>query len=60
MHLAFSSLHLITPDAFNRGVARLEKDLHEQGYVAANSRYTLLWGAKPQSGLKKSSGSGHR
>lgn len=44
---AFSSLHLISEEAFERGLARLERDLREQGAVAANARYTLLWGTRP-------------
>ncbi len=44
---AYSSLHLISGDAFERGIARLERDLREQGSVAANVRYTLLWGTRP-------------
>ncbi len=44
---AYSSLHLISEEAFRRGMARLDRDLHEHGMVAANARYTLLWGARP-------------
>jgi len=51
---AFSSLHLITPDAFNRGMARLVKELQERGSVAANARYTLVWGIKPEGGPQES------
>lgn len=44
---AYSSLHLITEAAFGQGMARLELDLCERGFVAANARYTLLWGTRP-------------
>lgn len=43
---AFSSLHLIEPAAFARGIAQLEADLGH-GTVAALWQYVLLWGAKP-------------
>lgn len=43
---AFSSLHLISPDAFARGIQRLETDLLA-GPIQAVSRYLLLWGDKP-------------
>jgi SAM-dependent methyltransferase len=44
---AYSSLHLISEEAFGRGMARLERDLRDHGSVAANARYTLLWGTRP-------------
>jgi ubiquinone/menaquinone biosynthesis C-methylase UbiE len=40
---AFSSLHLISEEAFRRGVQRIERDL-QQGPIACVSRYLLLWG----------------
>lgn len=40
---AFSSLHLISPAAFARGLARLEADI-ARGPIRARSLYTLLWG----------------
>ncbi|MEA2595647.1 MAG: hypothetical protein QOF01_2116 [Thermomicrobiales bacterium] len=40
---AFSSLHLIPPDALERGLARLKADL-ARGPVPALSLYTLVWG----------------
>ena len=43
---AFSSLHLIPQEAFERGIRRLEKDL-ASGPIQVTSRYLLLWGAKP-------------
>ncbi len=46
---AFSSLHLIGPDAFQRGLRHLEEDLCH-GPVAGVSRYVLLWGMKPEPG----------
>lgn len=39
---AFSCLHLISENAFARGMRRLEKDM-EEGPGACVSRYTLLW-----------------
>ena len=42
---AFSSLHLISEEAFGRGLARLESDLAE-GSVRRVARYLLLWGVK--------------
>jgi ubiquinone/menaquinone biosynthesis C-methylase UbiE len=42
---AFSSLHLISESAFQRGLARLEHDM-SSGSVSHVSRYTLLWGTK--------------
>lgn len=44
---AYSSLHLIAEEAFQRGIERLERDLREKGAVAANARYALLWGTRP-------------
>ncbi|MGA2081625.1 MAG: methyltransferase domain-containing protein [Holophaga sp.] len=43
---AFSSLHLIPPEALRDGLARLERELEEKGFVQARSLYTLLWGTK--------------
>jgi ubiquinone/menaquinone biosynthesis C-methylase UbiE len=43
---AFSVLHLIPEEAFQRGIARLERDL-QAGPIPCVSRYTLLWGKKP-------------
>ncbi len=42
---AFSSLHLISEEAFQQGIDRLERDL-ESGPISCVSRYVLLWGAK--------------
>ena len=42
---AFSSLHLISPQAHAQGLARLEADL-QAGPVAGLSLYTMLWGKK--------------
>jgi ubiquinone/menaquinone biosynthesis C-methylase UbiE len=42
---AFSALHLIAGDAFQRGMERLEEDLR-RGPIACVSRYVLLWGTK--------------
>jgi SAM-dependent methyltransferase len=44
---AFSCLHLISPEAHQQGIARLENDL-TQGTIPANSRYLLLFGTKPK------------
>jgi len=42
---AFSALHLIPQAAFQRGIARMEKDL-SSGPMPYVPRYTLLWGTK--------------
>ncbi len=42
---ACSSLHLISAEEFERGLARLRNDL-AQGPVIANTSYALLWGTK--------------
>ena len=42
---AFSSLHMISPEAFARGLARLEQDLR-RGPIPCVSRYVMLWGRK--------------
>jgi SAM-dependent methyltransferase len=42
---AFSALHLISDDAFQRGLERLEEELR-CGPIACNSRYVLLWGTR--------------
>lgn len=42
---AFSSLHLISEEAFQRGIKRLEQDLRA-GPIPCVSRYMLLWGKK--------------
>jgi SAM-dependent methyltransferase len=42
---AFSSLHLISPEAFARGIQRLESDVKAQP-IPAISLYLLLWGVK--------------
>lgn len=44
---AFSSLHLIGEEAFQRGIARMEADL-QRGPIDYVSRYVLLWGGKEQ------------
>lgn len=43
---AYSSLLIIEDDAFQRGLARLERDL-VAGPIPALSLYTLVWGAVP-------------
>ena len=43
---AYSSLHLISEEVFQRGIARLEDELDEKRYIQNISRYTLLWGRK--------------
>jgi ubiquinone/menaquinone biosynthesis C-methylase UbiE len=43
---AFSSLHLISKAAFERGIERMERDLHK-GPIRCVSRYSLLWGTRP-------------
>ena len=42
---AYSALHLITAQAFERGLARMEHDLLN-GHIACNSRYALLWASR--------------
>jgi len=42
---AFSSLHLIAEEAFQRGIERLERDLSTRP-IPCVSRYVLLWGTK--------------
>lgn len=45
---AFSSLHLIDEDAFQRGIERLDADL-ASGPIPSLSLYTIVWGEKPRS-----------
>ena len=42
---SYSVLHLISEQAFRRGVARMERDLRA-GPIPSVSRYTMLWGVK--------------
>lgn len=42
---AFSSLHLIADEPFQRGLTRLEQDL-QRGPISCVLRYVLLWGTK--------------
>ena len=42
----FSSLRLISQEAFDRGMARLESDF-QKGPVPWVSRYLMLWGTRP-------------
>lgn len=42
---AYSSLHLISQEAFEAGIQRMEADL-QRGPIACSSRYTLMWGKK--------------
>jgi ubiquinone/menaquinone biosynthesis C-methylase UbiE len=43
---AFSSLHLISEEAYRDGLERMERDL-EVGPIHAVARQVLVWGAKP-------------
>ena len=46
---AYSALHLISEEAFQRGLARMERDLQGDDCrtpIPCVSRYTLLWGSK--------------
>jgi len=46
---AFSALHLISEEAFQRGLARMERDLQGdycRTPIPCVSRYSLLWGTK--------------
>jgi ubiquinone/menaquinone biosynthesis C-methylase UbiE len=40
---AYSTLHLIPPEAFERGLTRMQRDL-QHGPIASVSRYVLVWG----------------
>jgi hypothetical protein len=42
---AYSALHAIPEDAYQRGIARMERDLRA-GPIRCTPRYTLLWGYK--------------
>ncbi len=42
----FSCLHLIPDKAFERGLRRMEKDMHAEG-IQCTARYLLLWGTRP-------------
>jgi ubiquinone/menaquinone biosynthesis C-methylase UbiE len=42
---AFSALHFIPEEAFQRGIERMERDLCT-GLIQCLSRYLLLWGTK--------------
>lgn len=42
---AYSVLHLISEQAWQRGLARMEQDL-QAGPIPCLSRYTMLWGVK--------------
>jgi ubiquinone/menaquinone biosynthesis C-methylase UbiE len=42
---AFSSLHLISAEAFERGIQRMEQDVQNHP-IPATARYLLLWGVK--------------
>ncbi len=44
-HKAFSVLHLIPEEAFQRGMARLEDDLRK-GPIPAQSQYVMIWGKR--------------
>jgi ubiquinone/menaquinone biosynthesis C-methylase UbiE len=43
---AYSSLHLISEEAWRAGLARLERDL-EKGPILSTVRYACVWGRKP-------------
>jgi len=42
---AFSALHLLSREAFEQGLERMERDL-QAGPIPGVSRYVLLWGSK--------------
>jgi ubiquinone/menaquinone biosynthesis C-methylase UbiE len=44
---AFSALHLIADEAFQRGIAAMERDLRA-GPLPCVSLYAMLWGSKPR------------
>ncbi len=43
---AFSCLRLISPEAYQKGLTRMENDI-TQGIISGNSQYLLLFGKKP-------------
>ena len=43
---AYSCLHLISPEGFQKGIERMEADLRMTP-IEWDSRYLLLWGRKP-------------
>ncbi len=43
---AFSCLHLISDESFQRGVQRLEADLARLGQIPSLTQYLLAWGTK--------------
>jgi hypothetical protein len=43
---AFSSLHLISEDAFTRGIARLKADLARGPLRATEPVFAMLWATK--------------
>jgi SAM-dependent methyltransferase len=49
-HRVFSSLLLLSEDAFQRGLQQMEADLR-RGPIACVSRYTMLWGTRPKTTL---------
>lgn len=51
---AYSSLHLITNEAHQRGLEQMEEDL-KRGPIHNVSRYTMLWGEKETSEIGKRS-----
>jgi ubiquinone/menaquinone biosynthesis C-methylase UbiE len=44
---AFSCLHLISDEAFTRGLQRMEADLSNLGQIMGLTQYLLTWGLKP-------------
>jgi SAM-dependent methyltransferase len=42
----FSALHLISEEAFQRGLARMERDL-ARGPIVCTPRYVMVWGTRP-------------
>ena len=43
---AYSSLHHIPEEAFQKGITRLQKEHDQKRYIPNISRYALLWGTK--------------
>ncbi len=52
---AYSSLHLISEEAWRAGLARLERDL-ARGPVPGVARYACVWGRRPTAGNRRSQG----
>ncbi|MEW6558550.1 MAG: methyltransferase domain-containing protein [Elusimicrobiota bacterium] len=43
---SFSCLHLISNEAFNKGIEKMKSDLKRKSFIEGISRYLLIWGIK--------------